>query len=63
MKLLLSENAPGGGEMTIYVHPRDLSKALGQKRKNIELLKAEGWQVTIRPAPQNPQGSVDTKEW
>ena len=63
MKLLLSENVPGGGEMTIYVHPRDLSKALGQKRKNIELLGAEGWQVTVRSSQQIPQGSVSTKEW
>lgn len=62
MRVLLRERCPGGGAMTVYVSPGDLSKALGQRRKNIELLAGEGWQVTVRPSPHVPRGSVDSSE-
>lgn len=58
MYVLLREKHPAGGAVTIYVNPRDVSKALGQKRKNIQLLKQDGWQVTVRSSSQVPAGSV-----
>lgn len=36
-----------GGKICFGVHPRELSKALGQKRSNIERLRAEGYDVRI----------------
>ena len=62
MRCLLREERPGGGDMTIYANPRDLSKVLGQKRKNTALLHAEGWNVTVRPSAGIPQGSISSHD-
>jgi len=35
--------------VTFYVPQRELSKAVGQKRRNIELLKGDGYTVKIKP--------------
>lgn len=48
IKRTLSEQYPNGGEFTVYVHSRDISKACGQKKCNIVRLAKEGWSVTIK---------------
>ena len=44
----LREEYPDGGEFTVYVDRRDISKACGQKRRNILKLAEEGWRVRIK---------------
>lgn len=58
MRRLLLEDAPQGGSVQLNVHPRDLSKALGQKKSNIQQLMQQGWQVTVKTDPAVIPGSV-----
>jgi histone acetyltransferase (RNA polymerase elongator complex component) len=37
------------GRYVLYVHPKNISKAVGQKRKNIVKLAQMGYNITIRP--------------
>ncbi|MDR0986237.1 MAG: radical SAM protein [Ruminococcus sp.] len=37
------------GDYTVYVHPKNLSKAIGQKRKNIVNFARLGYNITVRP--------------
>ena len=46
MRTLLEQS--GKSSAHIIVNPRELSKALGQKKRNIEILKNEGYEVSIK---------------
>jgi histone acetyltransferase (RNA polymerase elongator complex component) len=45
----ISEKLDTPGDYTVYVHPKNLSKAIGQKRKNIVNLARLGYNITVRP--------------
>ncbi len=44
----LKENYPDGGEFTVYVDKREISKASGQKKCNVSALAEEGWRIKIK---------------
>ncbi|MBQ9901788.1 MAG: radical SAM protein [Clostridia bacterium] len=48
IKETLREQYPDGGDFTVYVPKSDLSKATGQKKRNIARLAQEGWKVIIK---------------
>lgn len=48
MRAILSEQYPDGGDFTVYVAKGELSKAAGQKKRNLLRLAEEGWHVRIR---------------
>lgn len=45
----LLKNECKNRELTFFVPSKELSKAIGQKRLNIELLKKDGYSVKIKP--------------
>lgn len=52
----LQKNKIPSGKVTVLVSPADLSKALGQHRKNAKTLLALGWQVCFSPSDSVPKG-------
>ena len=50
LRQTLSEDYPHGGQFVAYVPPGDISKAAGQKKRNLLRLAEEGWQVRIKGA-------------
>ncbi len=48
MREYLAENYPQGGEFTVLVDRREISKACGQKKCNIAALRDGGWNVRIK---------------
>lgn len=53
---LKNENVPHG-DITVFVHPSDISKAIGQKKENIRLLSQLGYGVKVMPDPSVKQNS------
>ena len=49
---------PPGTPLTAFVAPRELSKALGQKRSNLLWAAERGYPLTIRPEKGTPPGEV-----
>lgn len=45
----LSQNFAAGGSFTVAVHPKELSKAVGQKKENLQRFAAQGYRVTVIP--------------
>lgn len=48
MRSLLARDYPEGGRFVITVPPRDVSKAVGQQKRNLRRLAEGGWQVRIQ---------------
>ena len=48
MKEELSEQYPDGGDFVAYVPTQDISKAVGQKKRNLFQLAEEGWHVVVK---------------
>ncbi|MDR0944136.1 MAG: radical SAM protein [Ruminococcus sp.] len=46
---LITEKLTKKGAYIIYVHPKNISKAIGQKSKNITKLSLSGYDITVRP--------------
>ncbi len=44
----LREKYPDGGDFVVYVPKADISKAAGQKKRNIARLALDGWHVVIK---------------
>lgn len=57
-KSLIREQQIPKGEVILNVHPKNLSKMIGQKRANINALQELGWQVRVLPAPELPAQGV-----
>lgn len=53
---ILEQKLPRG-DLTVCVHPTDLSKAIGQKKENITLLLQKGYRVNIVPDQSVKQSS------
>lgn len=49
------------GEVLLAVHPKDISKALGQKRENLRLLEKEGWLVRFVQDEKMKPGTVQVR--
>lgn len=45
---LLRREMPKGGTVTLAVNPRDISKMIGQKRRNLALLAEKGYDIAVR---------------
>lgn len=45
---LLRREAPGGGAVTLAVNPRAVSRAIGQKKRNLAAFRRAGYEVTVR---------------
>ena len=48
MRRMLSENYPEGGSFVVTVDRRALSKASGQKKRNVLRLREEGWKIQLK---------------
>ena len=48
----------GDGEVLLAIHPKDISKALGQKRENLRLLEKEGRRVRFVQDEKTEPGTV-----
>jgi histone acetyltransferase (RNA polymerase elongator complex component) len=46
---LIGDRLNKKGTYTVYVHPKNISKAIGQNRKNIVKLSLLGYDITVRP--------------
>jgi histone acetyltransferase (RNA polymerase elongator complex component) len=46
---LIADKLSKKGAYTVYVHPKNISKAIGQNRKNITKLSLLGYDITVRP--------------
>jgi histone acetyltransferase (RNA polymerase elongator complex component) len=46
---LIADKLSKKGAYIIYVHPKNISKAIGQKSKNITKLSLLGYDITVRP--------------
>lgn len=55
MKAYLEEHYPNGGKVTVYVDNREISKAIGQNKCNIDKLEKFGWSVRIKGAELTEQ--------
>ncbi len=51
-----------GSSRTLLIHPRDCSRAVGQKRENLRRWEALGVKVTVQESESIPQGSFLLKE-
>jgi histone acetyltransferase (RNA polymerase elongator complex component) len=47
----MSDSLRKTGTYEIFVHPKNISKAVGQSRKNIVKLARMGYNITVRPNP------------
>lgn len=45
------------GRVTVFIHAKDMSRAVGQKKKNLASLEELGYQVSFCPQPQVPLGA------
>ncbi|HJB05504.1 MAG TPA: hypothetical protein H9715_07085, partial [Candidatus Merdibacter merdigallinarum] len=52
------EHGIPSGSVTVFVSPRDISRALGQKKANLEALAAQGWQVRFMQIASVPLGGL-----
>ncbi|MEG2204309.1 MAG: radical SAM protein, partial [Oscillospiraceae bacterium] len=55
----LSLAHPAAGELRVAVHPREVSRMIGQNRRNAQRLSELGWRLKVIPdpgaAPLDPQ--------
>ena len=56
------EGALPGSSRTLLIHPRDCSRAVGQKRENLRRWEALGVKVTVQESESIPQGGFLLKE-
>lgn len=54
----ISQSLKSRGDYTVFANPRDISKVTGQKKNNIERLKKQGFNCTVRGDNSVPNGSV-----
>ena len=52
------EHGIPSGSVTVFVSPRDISRAVGQKKANLEALAAQGWQVRFVQIASVPLGGL-----
>lgn len=55
---MLEENGVPRGRVVVWVNPRDMSRAVGQRRCNILKLAELGWDVRVLPDERQPPGAV-----
>ncbi len=60
--LLQLQNRPKEREYEVYVHPSCISKAVGQRKTNLEVLAKQGYHVRIRQGEEVPYGTVQIRE-
>ncbi len=60
--LLQLQSRPKEREYEIWVHPSCVSKAVGQHKRNLEILAGQGYPVCIRQAKEIPCGAVQIRE-
>ncbi len=60
--LLQLQSRPKEREYEIWVHPSCVSKAVGQHKRNLEILAGQGYPVCIRQAKEIPRGAVQIRE-
>lgn len=46
------------GPVTLRVHPAAVSRLIGQRRGNVQALRAQGWLIRVRPDETVPPGDI-----
>ncbi|MBR2893913.1 MAG: radical SAM protein [Clostridia bacterium] len=61
LEIYKNETISGKKNVTIYVNDRELSKAIGQKGKNKELLYKDGFSVTVKGSADIDKYEIETE--